>query len=56
MQYDTIFLLYQLRYSADYEDWATVENATFWSQPLHILYCGATPMGNPKMPQNSERV
>ena len=28
MQYDASFLLYQLRYSADYEDWATVENAT----------------------------
>ena len=31
MQYDAGFLLYQLQYSADYEDWATVKNATFWS-------------------------
>ena len=30
MQYDAVFLLYQLRYSADYEDWTTVENATSW--------------------------
>ena len=31
MQYEAGFLLYQLRYPADYEDWATVENATSWS-------------------------
>ena len=31
MQYDAGFLLCQLRYSANYEDWTTVENATSWS-------------------------
>ena len=31
MQYDAGFLLHQLQYLVDYEDLATVENATFWS-------------------------
>ena len=31
MQYEAGFLLYRLRYSADYEDWITVKNATSWS-------------------------
>ena len=31
MHNDAGFLLYQLRYWADYEDWVTVENATSWS-------------------------
>ena len=29
MQYDAGFLLYQLQYLADYEEWTTVGNATF---------------------------
>ena len=55
MQY---FLLYQLRYWANYEDWATVENATSWSHKANnstILHCGATPMGNPKMLQKTRK-
>ena len=31
IQYDAGFLLFQLQYSADHEDWETVENATSWS-------------------------
>ena len=42
MQYDAGFLLYQLRYSADYEDWATVENATSWSHKANNSpFCNA---------------
>ena len=29
MQYDGGFFLYRLQYPADYEEWTTVENATF---------------------------
>ena len=58
MQYDASFLVYQLRYSADYEERTTVENATFWATkpttPNFQLQCNS--MSNPKLPQNSERV
>ena len=45
MQYDACFL-YQLQYSANYEDWATVENATSWSHKANN-----SPFGR----ENSER-
>ena len=58
MQYDAGFLLYQLRYSAEYKDrlLSKMPHSEPQSKQLHILYCRATTMGNPKMPQNSERV
>ena len=57
MQYNASFLLYQLWYPADYEDWATVENAISWSHKANnspfcimvqlqwvILKCRRTPV------------
>ena len=58
MQYDAGFLLYQLQYLSNYEDWTIVKNATSWSHKANnSSFCNAvTSMGNPKMPQNSEKV
>ena len=55
MQYDAGSLLYKLQYLADYEELLLKMSHPMEpkSHQLPILYCGATPMGNPKMQQKT---